>query len=103
MPSLASAADAQSAMRALSGDGFAPQPEVVLDLDGWPPAGVLRAAMATLSDRHRDVIGLRYLAGLSADEAAAALGCSKATLAVALHRALAALRRALPDPTEEGT
>ena len=95
---------AQSALRILSGDGSTPpDPASVIGRDVGPSLSALRAALATLPDRHREVIGLRYLAGMSADEAATALGCSKATLAVALHRALAALRRALPDPTEEAT
>ena len=55
----------------------------------------LRAALSTLPPRYQEVITLRYLSGLSTDDAAATLGCSKATLAVVLHRALRALRRAL--------
>ena len=55
----------------------------------------LRGALATLSPRYQEVVTLRYLAGLSADDAAKAMGCSKATLAVTLHRALRSLRRAL--------
>jgi RNA polymerase sigma-70 factor (ECF subfamily) len=52
-------------------------------------------AMATLSDRYREVITLRYLADMTADEAAEALGVSKRRLAVTLHRALGALRAAM--------
>lgn len=93
---------ALSAMRALSGDGVAAlDPAGVLDLDAGPSRAALRTALAALPERHREVIGLRYLAGLSTDEAAAALGCSKPALAVSLHRAMAALRRALPSETEE--
>jgi RNA polymerase sigma-70 factor (ECF subfamily) len=57
--------------------------------------GALRDALATLPPRYQEVVTLRYLAGLSADDAATAIGCSKATLAVTLHRALRALRRAV--------
>lgn len=53
----------------------------------------LHAALDRLNERYRAVISLRYLAGLSADEAAAELGCSNGALAVTLHRALTALRR----------
>lgn len=53
----------------------------------------VRAAMPLLSARYRNVIELRYLRGLSPSEAAEALGCSKAVLAVTLHRALGALRQ----------
>ena len=55
----------------------------------------LRNALATINPRYQDAISLRYLAGLSADEAAAAMGCTKPVLAVTLHRALGALRRAI--------
>ena len=64
-------------------------------------------ALDMLTPRHQEVITLRYLAGLDPDEAALAMGCSKATLAVTLHRALTALRRVMvdsparPDPTTE--
>lgn len=54
---------------------------------------ILHAALDRIPERYRAVISLRYLAGLSADAAAAELGCSNAVLAVALHRALRALRK----------
>ena len=57
----------------------------------------MRRALATLPPHYRDAITLRYLGELSADDAAAVLECSKAALAVTLHRALGALRRALID------
>jgi RNA polymerase sigma-70 factor (ECF subfamily) len=53
----------------------------------------LHAALDRVNERYRAVISLRYLGGLSADDAAAELGCSNAVLAVTLHRALGALRR----------
>ena len=56
----------------------------------WPR---VRAALDRLRPRYQEVIALRYLAGLSADEAADALGTSKSVLAVTLHRALRALER----------
>ena len=59
----------------------------------------LRAGLGALNPRYQRVISLRYLSGLSPDEAAAAMGVSKATMAVTLHRAMRALRRAL-DPAE---
>jgi RNA polymerase sigma-70 factor (ECF subfamily) len=49
-------------------------------------------ALAALPERYRDVIALRYLAGLSPAEAAAAMDCSVNTLNVTLHRALESLR-----------
>ena len=56
----------------------------------WPR---VRAALDRLRPRYQEVISLRYLAGLSADDAAVALGISKPVLAVTLHRALRALER----------
>ena len=55
----------------------------------------LRRGLAAINPRYQEAISLRYLAGMSADEAAAAMQCSKPVLAVTLHRALRALRRAM--------
>jgi RNA polymerase sigma-70 factor (ECF subfamily) len=55
------------------------------------------AAMDRLSPRYQQALSLRYLSGLSQDEAAAALGTSKATMAVVVFRATRALRRLLDD------
>lgn len=55
----------------------------------------LRRAMARLPLAHRQVILLRYFDGLETEELAAALGCSRQTLAVKVHRALRALRAEL--------
>ena len=61
-------------------------------LADWPR---VRAALDGLRPRYQEVIVLRYLSGLSADDAATALGISKPVLAVTLHRALTALGRAV--------
>jgi RNA polymerase sigma-70 factor (ECF subfamily) len=53
------------------------------------------AAMDQLTPRYQQALSLRYLAGLTPDEAARAMGTSKATMAVVLHRATRALRRAV--------
>ena len=80
---------AQLALREYA-EGAPSGPELdEVDLDG------LRAALATLRPRYQRAISLRYLAGLSHEEAAEAMGCSKAVMAVTLHRATAALRRAV--------
>jgi RNA polymerase sigma-70 factor (ECF subfamily) len=55
----------------------------------------LLAAMDRLSPRYQRALELRYLAGLTPEEAAAALGTSKATMAVVVHRATRALRKLL--------
>jgi RNA polymerase sigma-70 factor (ECF subfamily) len=57
----------------------------------------LLAAMSRLSPRYQQALELRYLAGLTPDEAAAAMGTSKATMAVVVHRATRALRRAMDE------
>lgn len=56
---------------------------------------VLRRALVALPDTHRQVIVLKFFDGLEIDELCAALGCSRPTLAVKLHRALRALRAEL--------
>jgi RNA polymerase sigma-70 factor (ECF subfamily) len=61
---------------------------------------VLRRALLRLPEAHRRVIVLKYFDGLELDELCAALGCSRATFAVKLHRALRALRAAM---TSEAT
>jgi RNA polymerase sigma-70 factor, ECF subfamily len=62
---------------------------------------VIRQAILRLPDAHRRVIVLKFLDGLEPDELAAALGCSRATLAVKLHRALRALRGAMTLETTD--
>jgi RNA polymerase sigma-70 factor (ECF subfamily) len=52
----------------------------------------LRRALVRLPEAHRRVIVLKYFDGLEPEELSAALGCSRQTLAVKLHRALRALR-----------
>jgi len=56
---------------------------------------VMLGAMDSLRPRYQEALTLRYLAGLSADDAATAMGCTKSVLAVTLHRAVGALRRAV--------
>ena len=57
------------------------------------------AAMDRLTPRYQQALSLRYLAGLGPEEAAAALGTNRATMAVVVHRATRALRRELErDP-----
>ena len=56
-------------------------------------AELLRAMMAALPARHREVIRLRYYAGAGEAEIAAALGISPGTVKSRLHHALEKLRR----------
>lgn len=57
----------------------------------------IRNALADLHPRYQQAISLRYLASFSAEDTAVAMGCSKSVLAVTLHRAISALRKALAN------
>ncbi|HEY1457058.1 MAG TPA: sigma-70 family RNA polymerase sigma factor [Solirubrobacteraceae bacterium] len=63
------------------------------------PDTALAAALGGLSGLDREALLLRYWEELSPEQVALALGCSRATLAVRLHRARARLRRALSTKT----
>ena len=81
----------QRALRALSDDA------TVDDVDSVEREADVRRmldAMSTLRPRYQEALSLRYLSELGADDAANAMGCSKPVLAVTLHRALGALRKA---------
>lgn len=68
------------------------------DPDGAERQAV-RAAMAGLSDRHREVVVLRYVLDLPADEVARLLGSTPGAVRTAAHRAVAELRRSLDVTT----
>jgi RNA polymerase sigma-70 factor, ECF subfamily len=55
----------------------------------------VRVALAALTDEQREAIALRYFAGLSAKEAATAMGKQEGTVRGLQFRAIAALRRHL--------
>ena len=63
---------------------------------------VVRAALDRLHPRYQRVLALRFLAGLTTEETAAAMQCSRPALAVLVHRALASLRRQLAAPEDVG-
>ena len=60
--------------------------EILLQLD---------RALSVLPPRQRQVVTMREISGMSAEEVCAALGISAANQRVLLHRARAALRTAL--------
>ncbi len=62
----------------------------------------LTAAITALPRRQREVVALRVLADLSAEETGTTLGITAATVHVHLHRGLDALRRSLTDQTDPG-
>lgn len=57
----------------------------------------VRAALATLEPRDRELIGLRFHAGLDTAEVAAVLGIRESNAGTRLHRAMQKLRKALDD------
>ena len=82
---------------------------MVLGPDPAPPVdelatgsdGNLVAAMSALSDRYQQALSLRFLSGLDQEAAARAMGISKPTMAVVVHRATKALRRAMDRLEQE--
>ena len=57
----------------------------------------VRDAIATLPDRQREAVVLRYLADLSLAEVAEAMGCAIGTVKATLHHALGVLRVELEE------
>ena len=57
----------------------------------------LRRAIAELSPDHRQVVALRFFAGLTVPETARSLGIREGTVKSRLHRALALLRQELEN------
>lgn len=72
------------------------------ELEHIETTGEVRQALDAISDRYQRALSLRYLAGLTNEEAAAAMGVSRRTMAVLVHRAAAALRRALEEQRSVG-
>lgn len=60
----------------------------------------LRRTLAALPRRQREILHLRVVVGLSAEETARAVGSTAGAVRVAQHRALSALRRAFPAGAE---
>jgi RNA polymerase sigma-70 factor, ECF subfamily len=69
-------------------DGPGPEETVV----GYLEAERVRALLARLPVHQRELLGLRLLSGLTAEETGRALGMSAGAVRVAQHRALARLR-----------
>lgn len=57
----------------------------------------LRAAMKVLDPRERELVALKFFAGLSNAEIAAVIGVSESNAGTRLHRTLAKLRRACDE------
>lgn len=70
---------------------------------GDPPdtlTGAVRGAVRALPRRQREVVALRLVADLSAEETAGLLGITAATVHVHLHRALQSLRATVGEDRE---
>ena len=72
-------------------------PDPAETLDALENRLVLRRAIAGLSPDHRQVVALRYFAGLTVPELARTLGAREGTVKSRLHRALAILRHQLEE------
>ncbi|PRY40640.1 sigma-70 family RNA polymerase sigma factor [Umezawaea tangerina] len=71
-----------------------PEERALLDDLSTRMGGLLR----TLPERQREILVLRVVLGLSADEAAEAIGSTPGAIRVAQHRALTQLRKAVGAP-----
>ncbi|MGZ6340303.1 MAG: RNA polymerase sigma factor [Candidatus Limnocylindrales bacterium] len=82
-----------------SSTGPGPHEQVVTRAD----IDAVGVALATLTDEQRDAIALRFFAGLSAREAAEAMGKQEGTVRGLQFRAIAALRRQLgiEEPSDQ--
>ena len=79
-------------------DGGDPADQISLrhDID------VVREAIGGLRVRHQEVITLRYLAGLTPQETAVAMGTTPSVVAAVLHRAMRALEHVLDEMADGG-
>ena len=92
--SRAASVRSERGLRLLVGSGTAPDTSLLAE-GGDDRVDGLRQALSTLPARYQQAVSLRYLAELSPAESARAMGCSKGAMAVTLHRALGALRKAM--------
>ena len=78
----------------LHGDPADPRPPLDEDADRSLDGATVRAALATLAPRDREVIALKFHAGLSNEEIARVLGITAGNAGTTLHRAMQRLRKA---------
>jgi RNA polymerase sigma-70 factor (ECF subfamily) len=60
-------------------------------------SGEMGRLLDTLPDKQREILVLRVVVGLSAEETAEAVGSTPGAVRVAQHRALARLRKSMPE------
>lgn len=63
---------------------------------------IVREALSKLTPRYQRALSLRYLSGLSNEEAAEAFGVSRSTMAVIVHRSLKSLKKHLEGVDVDG-
>lgn len=80
-------------------DTSATPEDVAIAVDG---SNTMRGLLDTLSDKARDIIILRTIVGMSAEETAAIVGSTPGAVRVAQHRALAQLRKSLEASATQG-
>jgi RNA polymerase sigma-70 factor, ECF subfamily len=80
-------------------DPDAPHAADALDDDAAVRRATVRAALAQLSARERELIALKFHAGLSNGEIAKVLGISPANAGTRVHRAVTRLRKACHAPS----
>jgi RNA polymerase sigma-70 factor, ECF subfamily len=71
-----------------------PPDEAVADDEDPDRRATVRAALATLDPRERELIALKFHAGLSNTEIAKVIGASESAAGTRLHRAVTKLREA---------
>jgi RNA polymerase sigma-70 factor, ECF subfamily len=96
--------DAHRAATRNRSEPVADVPDAVSGADG-PEQRALRIELSsemgklldTLPDKQREILVLRVVVGLSAEETAEAVGSTPGAVRVAQHRALARLRKSMPE------
>ena len=78
-------------------DETAPAPEEEADVA--VRRTTVRAALAALAPRERELVALKFHGGLSNAELAAVLGCSESNAGTRVHRAVMKLREACHEPS----
>jgi len=89
----------QIAMQRLVTEAERPEDAVLRDEDHV----LVRAALDQLTPRYQQVLSLRYLSGLTNEEAADAMGVTRGTMAVLVHRSLKSMRRHLDAVEKEAS
>lgn len=71
--------------------------EIIKGIDVQGDVKKISGALLKISEQYSEIIVLRFIDGLSTDEIAEIIGCSKGNVRVLQHRALTALRKELKE------